>query len=117
MTELVHLLIDHPLPGICRLTLNRSEKRNALNNTLRAEIFAQLKHNDRDPDLRLTVIRGAGPAFCSGYDLSADNTVGHPSSTLTARKWLIRLDRGSKAQTTKRAVRVRRASVSAVEGR
>ena len=78
MTELVHLLIDHPLPGVCRLTLNRPEKRNALNNTLRAEIFAALEHNDRDPDLRLTVIRGAGPAFCSGYDLSADNTVGQP---------------------------------------
>ena len=78
MTELVHLLIDHPLPGVCRLTLNRPEKRNALNNTLRAEIFATLEHNDRDPDLRLTVIRGAGPAFCSGYDLSADNTVGQP---------------------------------------
>jgi enoyl-CoA hydratase len=78
MTEPVHLLIDHPLPGVCRLTLNRPEKRNALNNRLRGEIFAALEHNDRDPAVRLTVIRGAGPAFCSGYDLSADNTVDQP---------------------------------------
>lgn len=41
----------------------------------------------------------------------------HPSSTLTARKSLICFGRGSKAQTTKRAVRVRRAWVSAVGGR
>jgi enoyl-CoA hydratase len=78
MSDPVHLLIDHPLPGICRLTLNRPEKRNALNNTLRSEIFAALEHNDLDADVRVTVIRGAGPAFCSGYDLSADNTVGQP---------------------------------------
>ncbi len=42
---------------------------------------------------------------------------GAPSSTLTARKSLICFDRWSKAQTTKRAVRVRRAWVSAVGGR
>ena len=42
---------------------------------------------------------------------------GNPSSTLTTRKSLICLDRGSKAQTTKRAVRVRQAWVSAVGGR
>lgn len=41
----------------------------------------------------------------------------HPSSTLTARKSLIRLGRGSKARTTNRAGRVRRASVQAVEVR
>ena len=40
-----------------------------------------------------------------------------PSSTLTTRKSLICLDRGSKAQTTTRAGRVRQVSVSAVGGR
>ena len=40
-----------------------------------------------------------------------------PTSTLTARKSLICLDRGSKAQTTNRAVRVRQAWVLAVGGR
>lgn len=72
MTNPVHLLIDNPLPDVCRLTLNRPEpeKRNALNNTLRGEIFAALEHNDRDPAVRLTIIRGAGPAFCSGYRIT-----------------------------------------------
>lgn len=81
MTALVHLLVDTPLPGVRRLTLNRPEKRNAMNNALRTELFAMLEANDRDPDTKLTIIRGAGPAFCSGYDLSADGQQGQPYHT------------------------------------
>ena len=78
MTDLLHTLIDTPLPGVARITLNRPEKRNALNNQLRSEIFATLQANDNDPQVRVTILRGAGSAFCSGYDLSANNTVGQP---------------------------------------
>jgi enoyl-CoA hydratase len=81
MTELEHILVDEPLPGVHRITLNRPEKRNALNNRLRAEIFATLEAHDRDPAVRLTIIRGAGPAFSAGYDLSADNRVDQPYHT------------------------------------
>ncbi len=76
--DLVHLLLDSPAPGISRITLNRPEKRNALNNTLRGEIFSTLERNDRDPEVKVTLIRGAGPAFCSGYDLSANNRENQP---------------------------------------
>jgi enoyl-CoA hydratase len=75
------LSIDTPLPGVRRLTLNRPEKRNALSNELRTAIFAALDANDNDPEVKLTIVRGAGPAFCSGYDLSADNRVGQPYHT------------------------------------
>lgn len=81
MSALVHILVDTPRPGVSRITLNRPEKRNALNNTLRTEIFQTLEHNDNDPEVRVTIIRGAGPAFCSGYDLSANNTVDQPYHT------------------------------------
>jgi enoyl-CoA hydratase len=81
MTDLVHLLVDAPLPGVRRITLNRPEKRNAMNNALRTELFATLEAHDRDPEVKVTVIRGAGPAFCSGYDLSADNREGQPYHT------------------------------------
>ena len=67
------LLIDRPAPLICRLTLNRPEKRNALSNHLRAQIFAALEDADRDPDIRVSIIRGAGPCFSAGYDLSREN--------------------------------------------
>jgi enoyl-CoA hydratase len=72
------LLVDTPLPGVRRLTLNRPEKRNALNNELRSAIFSALEAHDNDAEVKVTIVRGAGPAFCSGYDLSADNRVGQP---------------------------------------
>ena len=72
------VLVDTPMPGVRRLTLNRPEKRNAMNNALRAALFKALEAHDVDPDVKLTIVRGAGPAFCSGYDLSANNKVGQP---------------------------------------
>ena len=74
----VHLLVDDPRPRVRRLTLNRPEKRNALNNRLRGELLEALRAADADPAVRVAVLRGAGPAFSSGYDLSADNSVGQP---------------------------------------
>lgn len=66
------LLIDDPRSHVRRLTLNRPEKRNALSNELRSEIFAALEAADRDESVRVTIVRGAGPCFSAGYDLSAD---------------------------------------------
>jgi enoyl-CoA hydratase len=81
MTDPVHILIDTPAPGVRRITLNRPEKRNAMNNALRTELFSALEAHDRDPEVRVSIIRGAGPAFCSGYDLSANNREGQPYHT------------------------------------
>lgn len=53
------------------LTLNRPEKRNALNDGLVSELKAALKAADGDDSLRAIVVRGAGKDFCSGADLSA----------------------------------------------
>ncbi len=81
MNAPVHILLDEPLPGVRRITLNRPEKRNALNNRLRAEVFGTLESHDRDPQVKLTIIRGAGPAFSAGYDLSANNRIEQPYHT------------------------------------
>jgi len=64
------VLIDNPAPHVRRLTLNRPEKRNALSNLLRGELFAALEAGDRDADVRVMIIRGAGKCFSSGYDLA-----------------------------------------------
>src|SRR5690349_10939869 len=53
------------------LTLNRPEKRNALNDGLVAELKSAFKSSDEDESLRTIVIRGAGKDFCSGADLSS----------------------------------------------
>jgi len=53
------------------LTLNRPEKRNALNDALIAALKDELRRADEEIELRAIVIRGAGKDFCSGADLSA----------------------------------------------
>jgi enoyl-CoA hydratase len=63
---------DDPRPRVRRLTLNRPEKRNALSNVLRRELFTLLREADADGGVSVVVIRGAGPAFSAGYDLSAE---------------------------------------------
>jgi len=73
------LVLDDPAPFVRRLTLNRPEKRNAMNATLRREILEALREIDRDDDVRVTIVRGAGKCFCAGYDLSGDpGTQGEP---------------------------------------
>jgi enoyl-CoA hydratase len=64
------LLTDDPRPHVRRITLNRPNKRNALSNALRGEIFRALEEGDRDPDVHVMVLRGAGTCFSSGYDLA-----------------------------------------------
>jgi enoyl-CoA hydratase len=72
MTAASLILIDNPLAHVRRLTMNRPEKRNALSNDLRRELFAALETADCDPQIRVIVIRGAGECFSAGYDLSAE---------------------------------------------
>ncbi len=57
--------------SIREITLNRPEKRNALNDELISALKAALREADTDESLRCIVIRGAGKDFCSGADLSA----------------------------------------------
>jgi enoyl-CoA hydratase len=78
MSDAPVLLIDDPREGVRRLTLNRPEKRNALDNALRGALFEALHAADRDPSVRVTVLRGAGKSFSSGYDLASDVTKDQP---------------------------------------
>ncbi|MCY3631174.1 MAG: enoyl-CoA hydratase-related protein [bacterium] len=64
------ILIDDPAPNVRRITLNRPEKRNAISTPMRKELLAALQAADVDDDVRVSIIRGAGPCFSSGYDLS-----------------------------------------------
>jgi len=57
--------------AVARITLNRPEKRNALNDALIAEIKRCLFSAAQDESVRVIVISGAGKDFCSGADLSA----------------------------------------------
>ena len=57
--------------SVARITLNRPEKRNALNDAVISGIKRSLENASRDANLRVVVISGAGKDFCSGADLTA----------------------------------------------
>ncbi len=67
----MHEILTETNGSIRILTLNRPEKRNALNDELIAALKSALREADADDSLRCIVIRGAGKDFCSGADLSA----------------------------------------------
>ena len=56
--------------GRARVTLNRPNKRNALSVPLLEELEHALWEADDDRSVHSLILRGAGPAFCAGYDLS-----------------------------------------------
>ncbi len=67
------LLIDEPRPKVRRFTLNRPEKRNALDDALRGALFEGLRAGDRSGEVSVMIIRGGGSCFSAGYDLAGSN--------------------------------------------
>ncbi len=72
MADYRFIVVDTPEPGIRRIALNRPEKRNALSNALRTELFDALRKADLDPEIGAIIIKGNGKCFSAGYDLSQD---------------------------------------------
>ncbi len=67
------VLIDEPAPMVRRITLNRPEKRNALNHALRGDLLNALREADQDDSVRVMIVRGAGKCFSAGYELGGGN--------------------------------------------
>jgi enoyl-CoA hydratase len=67
------IIVDEPAPHVRRVTMNRPEKRNALNHPLRGAVLGALYAHDQDPDVHVSIVRGAGPSFSAGYDLGGGN--------------------------------------------
>jgi 2-(1,2-epoxy-1,2-dihydrophenyl)acetyl-CoA isomerase len=53
------------------ITLNRPDKRNAIDIPVRLELAKALETADADRSIRAIVLTGAGPAFCSGGDIAS----------------------------------------------
>jgi len=56
--------------GIATVTMNRPEKMNAVDTPLREALIWAFGEADRNDDVRVVVVTGAGKAFCAGADLS-----------------------------------------------
>jgi enoyl-CoA hydratase/carnithine racemase len=55
---------------IGRVTLNRPDVMNAINDELPRDLAAAIAEADADPEVHVIVLSGNGPAFCAGYDLT-----------------------------------------------
>jgi enoyl-CoA hydratase len=76
-----NVLVDVDGP-VATITLNRPEKLNALSPGLLSDLRAALRELNPGDDVRVIRLRGAGRAFCPGYDLDpAANSYGRPRSS------------------------------------
>lgn len=60
------VIVERPQPGVAQLTLNRPEKRNAVNAAMRRGL---MKAFEATADCRVVILTGAGESFCAGIDL------------------------------------------------
>ncbi|MEM7622492.1 MAG: enoyl-CoA hydratase/isomerase family protein [Planctomycetota bacterium] len=93
MTELATLSIDGPT---ARLTLNRAEQRNAMSVGLLDALHARMDELERETGVVVTVISGAGKAFCAGMDLKeivVDKSAGGSGDATLPRQLLESLGR------------------------
>jgi methylglutaconyl-CoA hydratase len=67
------LIKSEPSPGIVLLTMNRPDKRNALNVELLRALHSAIQEASTAPEQRVLILNGAGPVFCAGLDLSEAN--------------------------------------------
>src|SRR6185436_7308558 len=71
MTDETQTVLYAAEGSIATFTLNRPEKRNALNDAMIEQLKLSLRSANGDPSIKAIAITGAGKDFCSGADLSA----------------------------------------------
>jgi len=81
--------------GIGAVTLNRPEKRNAVDQALCAELLAALRMLAAADGVRVITLTGAGPGFCAGADLAVLAEEGGGEVLVSAGKELALTIRGA----------------------
>lgn len=71
MPNETHAVLYAVAGSIATVTLNRPEKRNALNDAVIEQLKSSLRKANDDSSIKAIIITGAGKDFCSGADLSA----------------------------------------------
>lgn len=87
MTDTTGIVVDTPLAGVARITLNRPNALNAFTYLMYEALLAALEGLRYNPDIRVVVLTGAGRGFCAGHDMRAAGTPGWvPDSSGTQQR-------------------------------
>ena len=86
------VLLEKDIGPVRRLTLNRPASLNALSGELMDALDGAFEAAAADDEVRVVILRGAGRAFCAGYDLKQDAEEG----TKDAAEWYRELDRDTR---------------------
>jgi enoyl-CoA hydratase len=87
------LVLIEDIGPVRRVTMNRPGALNALSAGLIDALSEAFTAAGEDPDVRVIILRGAGRAFCAGYDLTEDAAAG----ALDARLWHEELSHSTRA--------------------
>jgi enoyl-CoA hydratase len=69
------------------ITLNRPERLNTIVPQMVDDLDAAVREANRDPAVKVLVLRGAGRAFCAGFDFGQDFSSGYGTLLYTAGRW------------------------------
>src|ERR1700674_391975 len=72
---------------IARITLNRPEVMNAIDDQLPSKLEAAVEEANADPGVHVIVLAGAGRAFCAGYDLAFYAQAAGSNAGVQAMPW------------------------------
>jgi enoyl-CoA hydratase/carnithine racemase len=91
---MTQLLIEDTIGAVRVLTLNRPDKRNALNTPLHDAMLGAFGRADADPGVRCVLLAGNGKSFCAGADLDEHRA----SSSLSAGQSRARIEQMARLQ-------------------
>ncbi len=101
--------------GIALIKLNRPERMNAFTMNMRKELIGLFDEADRDDDVRVVVVTGAGKAFCAGSDLSGGSST-FDGSRKEGPKKTIRGHRDGGGQVSLAIYKCRKPVIAAING-
>lgn len=75
------VLFERVSEHVALITLNRADKRNAVNGDVCRGVAAAVETVENDPQLRVAILAARGPVFCAGADLAAISAGGKSALT------------------------------------
>ncbi|BAI74648.1 enoyl-CoA hydratase (plasmid) [Azospirillum sp. B510] len=85
--------VEHPDEGLCLITIDRADARNALNDLAYAQLIAALDDAEADHGVRVIVVTGAHGHFTAGNDLADFQAMPADAQSVPGIRFLARLNR------------------------